>query len=146
MIAVVSGPLIVSPEIWTLVFNREASTWWASWLAFGRYKHVRAYAYVPFLHVWVFYDVHLTGTEIIMTADGEAARRQIAAWIVKADLIRMQRRAGKLGPPLFGFCVPAIKRLLGLRCVVWRPDALYRFCLKNGGAVFEGPQVQPAAA
>jgi hypothetical protein len=139
MINVVPGPLIVRPETWTLVFAREASTWWAGFIAFGRYKHVRAYAYVPFLHVWVFYDVHFTGTEILVASEGPPARALIASWIAGADLIRINRlpAADRRRPPLLGFCVPAIKRLIGLRCGALRPDALYRSCLEHGGEQFE---------
>lgn len=151
MISLVEGPLVVQPQIWTLVFSREATSRLRSWLAFGRYKHVRAFAYVPFLHVWVFYDVHLSGTDIFIAADGEPAQRLIAQWIVKADLVRMRRLPGDRKASLFfGFCVPAIKRLIGLRCVSLRPDALYRQCLKHGAtpfeAVDESTKVRSAAA
>lgn len=153
--------MIVQPEIWTLVFNREAKTRWASWLAMGRYKHVRAYAYVPFLHVWVFFDPHIAGTDIVIAADGEPAQRLIGSWIVDADLLRMRRRPPgrefcwpgvwcdeRAKFPVLGFCVPAIKRLLGLRYVALRPDALYRLCLRNGGEPFgaiDGRAEIPAA-
>ncbi len=141
MIRAVAGPLIVQPDTWTLVFNREAATWWASWLALGRYKHVRAYAYVPFLHVWVFYDVNLAGTDIVIAADGEPASKMIESWIENADLLQMKRQGGarmRALPPLGAWCVPAVKRLLGLQCVALRPDALYRHCLRNGGIPFHG--------
>lgn len=150
MIEAIPGPLIVQPEIWTLVFDRKASTWWASWLAFGRYKHVRAYAYVPFLHVWVFFDPHLSGTEIIIAADGAPAQALMQTWIVSADLIRVRRAACRRRPAMLGFCVPAIKRLLGLNCRALRPDSLWRHCLANGGEPFEAahgcPEISTARA
>lgn len=150
MITAIHGPLIVQPEIWTLVFNRTAARRWASWLALGRYKHVRAYAYVPFLHVWVFFDPHLSGTDIIVAADGEPAHALIGAWIADADLIRMQARKGRGLLPTFGFCTSTIKRLIGLRCVALRPDAFYRDCLRSGGVPFEAahgnPEIQRACA
>jgi len=138
MITISTGPLICQPAIWTVVFNKRAATRWAAFLALGTYKHVRAYAYVPYLHVWVFFDPKLSGTDIIVAADGESANAMIASWIADADLIRMRVAPARQGFPLFGFCVPAIKRLLGLRCVSLRPDAFYRFCLRNGGQPFEG--------
>jgi hypothetical protein len=137
MITAIEGPLIVQPDSWTLVFDRRASTWWASWFALGRHKHVRAYAYVPFLHVWVFFDPHLSGTDLIVAADGEAANRLIASWIVDADLVRMRRRATGRRPAIVGWCVPSVKRLIGLRCVALRPSGFYRQCLKHGGEPFE---------
>lgn len=144
MISVIDGPLIVRAEMWTLVFNREAKTRWASWLAMGRYKHVRAYAYVPFLHVWVFFDPHIGGTDMFFAADGEPAQRMIGSWIVNADLIRLRRQPGKNGPPVLGFCVQAIKRLMGLQCLAMRPDALYRHCITLGGEPFEAVDGCPA--
>lgn len=151
MLHTLEGPLIVQPEYWTLVFNREAATWWGGLLAFGRYKHVRAYAYVPFLHVWVFVDSHLGGTDIAIAADGVPAQAMIASWIVNADLVRMRRRVGVrrfLLPPFY--CVGAVKRLMGLHCSALRIDSFHQYCLDHGGEPFEAvhgcPTVQATAA
>lgn len=136
MITVLHGPLISRPETWVLAFARTAASPWVRWLVWGRYKHVRAYGYVPFLHVWLFYDATFTGIEVIVAADGEAARAQIAGWIDGCDLVRMPRRPHANASPVLamcGWCVPAIKRLIGLRCGALRPDALYEHCLRNGG-------------
>lgn len=145
MMTVCEGPLIVAPEIWTVVFNREAATWWASGMALGRYKHVRAYAYVPFLHVWVFYDVRLRGTEITIAADGAPADHMIASWIVAADLLRVHRRPhAACTVPVLGFCVPAMRRLLGVPGSALRPDAFWRECLRHGAEPFEAVHGYPA--
>jgi hypothetical protein len=148
MITAVTGPLIVEPRLWTLVFDREAASWWASLIAFGRHKHVRAYAYVPFLHVWVFFDPAFSGTRIILANNSEA-ERMIASWSVNADLVAVTVSRETIGPAILGFCVPQIKRLLGIRCRALRCDALYRHCLANGGqpleAFYGSPAVQTAA-
>lgn len=137
MITAIPGPLVVEPDVWVLVFNRVASKRWTSWIALGKYKHVRAYAYVPFLHVWVFYDPRFRGTSITIAADG-AQHALIREWITDADLMRMLRRTHETRRfPVFGWCVPAIKRLIGLRCSALRPDSLWRSCLRNGGFPFE---------
>lgn len=138
MIDVITGPLVVQPQVWTLVFSRVAFTRWAGWLAFGRYKHVRAYAYVPFLHVWIFYDVHLRGTDLFLAADGAPAQDVIRVWTRDADLISMRSVSREtIKTPFLGFCVPAMKSLLGIRSSALRPDTLYRHCLANGGVPFE---------
>lgn len=137
MITAITGPLIVEPVMWNLVFARQARSWQQNLLVIGKYKHVRAYAYVPFLHVWVFFDPHLRGTSIVLAAAGEPAQRMIAAWIENGDVVRMPRQCNRMSWPFLGFCVPAIKRLMGLRCGALRPDALYRHCLRHGGAPFE---------
>lgn len=132
MIAVLTGPLIVRPRAWTLVFAREADSWWASLVAFGRHKHVRAYAYVPFLHVWVFFDPAFSGTSITLTANSEA-ERLIAAWSVDADLVSVLAPQERVMPPaVLGFCVPQIKRLVGIRSRALRPSGLFRHCLRVG--------------
>jgi hypothetical protein len=136
VIRAIEGPRIVQPDEWTLVFDRKAATRLKSWAALGTYKHVRAYAYVPFLHVWVFYDPHWCGTEIVVAADGEPAQQLLRSWIAVSDphLIRMRRtNVERLTPPLAGWCVPAIKRLLGIRCGALRCDALFAHCLAHGG-------------
>jgi hypothetical protein len=144
----VTGPLISQPVNWMLVFDREASCWWASAMALGRFKHVRAFGYVPFLHVWVFFDPHLAGTEVVIAADGEPAQALIQRWIVNADVIRMPaRRDGRRRMAVLGFCVPTIKRLMGLRCGALRPDGLHRYCLRNGGERFDAvPTVSATGA
>lgn len=140
MITALSGPLVVEPEWWTVVFHREAATRWASWLAWGKYKHVSAYAYVPFLHVWVFYDVQLAGVRIVLAADGPPAHEAIQRVIAGADLVKIRRRPlpnSPFLPPLAGWCVPSIRRLLGVSGCALRPDGFYRDCLANGGVPFE---------
>lgn len=139
MIRAIEGPLIVQPRSWTLVFNREASSRWFGALVPGRYKHVRAYAYVPFLHVWVFYDPDFRGTDIIVAADGEPAKRLIASWTVKADLMMMRVTDARARPRIGFWCVPMIKSLIGLRSSALRPDGLWADCLANGGEPFESP-------
>lgn len=138
MIEAIAGPLAYQPEYWTLVFARRSATRWGSLLACGRYKHVRAYAYVPFLHVWVFYDVAISGTSIVIAADGDAALGMILAWSEDADRIKIRRGPEPMrNPPVFGYCVPSMKRLIGLRSGALRPDALWRDCLKAGGTPVE---------
>lgn len=138
MIDIITGHLIVEPQAWTLVFSRSAATRWTSFIALGRYKHVSAYAYVPFLHVWVHYDVRLSGTHITIAAN-DAAHAMIGTIIADADLISMQKRPqpSRQLPPLLGWCVPAVRRLLGVPGSALRPDAFFKECLANGGVPFE---------
>lgn len=149
MITATVGPLIVEPEYWILVFERDHPAWWVRLLAMGRYKHVRAYAYVPYLHVWVFYDVDLRGAHMVFAADGAASKAAIRLWTANSDLVRVRRFLhATRRPPVLGFCVPAIKRLIGLRTGALRPDRLYADVLAHGGEPFEEPHgiVQPVTA
>jgi hypothetical protein len=133
MITAIVGPQIVEPRVWTLVFARDAASWWSSLIACGRHKHVRCYAYVPFLHVWVFFDPAFSGTTITLASNAEAVRL-IAAWTVNADLVAVTRVPRDIGrPALFGFCVPAVRRLTGIPSRALRPSRFYRDCLAHGG-------------
>lgn len=137
MIEIIEGPLISQPIIWNLVFERKATSWW-SHLALGRYKHVRAYGYVPFLHVWQFVDVGLRGFDVFVAADGPAANAVIMHWIADADVLAVApHRDGIRRLPVLGFCVPAMRRLIGQRGGALRPDAFFAECLRNGALPFE---------
>lgn len=127
------------PQTWTLVFKRRSSSRFRSFIAFGRYKHVCAYGYVPYLHVWVFFDPHWEGNQIFIASDGKMAEKMIESWIVDADLILMpqQRFIRVWMPPILGWCVPSIRRLIGLPGSALRVDTLFRTCLEHGGRRFE---------
>lgn len=139
MITAQHGPLISRPTHWIVVFDRRAGRNWISRLTLGKYKHVRAYGYVPFLHVWLFFDPNFSGIELLVAANGDAANMLASAWTNDCDVIVMPRsphenRSATLA--LAGWCVPQIKRLLGLRCVAVTPDALFRRCLQHGGQLY----------
>lgn len=138
MIQIIDGPLVAQPQSWVLVFDTVATGRFLSIIPFGHYKHVRAYTYVPFLHVWLFFDPHWGGTDLIVTGK-DAGPALSRAWIAagRSDLMHVQFARGLTAPPIGGWCVPQIKRLLGIRCGALRPDALWRHCLKRGGAPFE---------
>lgn len=142
MIQIDRGPLISHPTKWVLVFDEKAATHWVMRLVPGRYKHVRAYGYVPFLHVWLFVDANFSGIEIMVAADGEPANALAASWAAGCDLVVMPRRSHErrsLSLAASGWCVPVIKRLIGLNSGALRPDALFADCLQNGGQ-FHGQQ------
>lgn len=154
MITAIHGPLIYQPEQWVLVFDRRPARWWLGWLIPGKYKHVRAYGYVPFLHVWIFHDANLAGIEVWVAADGEPFRAMRAAWTAgDCDLMLMPRRqhaSRSLFTAMSGWCVPHVKRLIGLRSSALRPSTLFADCLRNGGRLHElrrssGPGANPGA-
>lgn len=127
-------------EVWTLVFDREAARPWMNRLIPGRHKHVRAYAYVPFLKVWIFYEPTFWGTDVILARDGPAALALIGTWMGNADAMRMVRNPERMR--LFDrglFCVGAVKRLIRLRGGALLPSTLWRHCLAAGGVPFENP-------
>lgn len=141
---IVSVPLACEPQVWTLCFSKTATTRLRSFLAFGRYKHVRAYAYLPGLKAWLFYDVHLRGTTLAVVPDGEQALAVICEWMTDADLIRVRRAGSSSFLGRLGFwCVPAMAHLTAVRCRLPIPDAFYRACLRQGAEPFEGIDGSP---
>lgn len=128
------------PEVWNVVFNRDAASWWMRYIP-GRYKHVRAYAFVPALKLWLFYDVHFGGTRLFAMPDGPEAIDAIYSFIGPegaSDIVAVRCRRGRRRRfPLANWCTPAIRHLTGLPGGALLPDGFYRDCLANGGTPFE---------
>lgn len=135
-----------------LVFDPSSDHWWISLLACGRYRHVRACAYVKTTRLWLFYDVTLSPTLVMALPDGDAAAMYFHDFTKGCDLVRIapSRRRGLQFSPLT--CVSAIKRLIGLKSRALRPDRLFRDCIAAGGRPLEdriptaAPAVHAAAA
>jgi hypothetical protein len=134
-------PGAVEPVEWFVVFRERSTVRWLSWLACGHFKHVSAFSYYPGFKVWVVYDVCVTGTSIIMLSH-ERAKVAIAEYTEGCTVVKIPRNARPFGfsfsSRLFFYCVPAIKNIIGLRCVALRPDSLYRHILRNGGVIVYG--------
>jgi len=129
----------IEPERWVLVFQRESKVWWVRWLAFGKYKHVAAYAYLPGFKAWLIYEVSLVRTSIVVVPDGEEALGWLYELTKNSDLVAMKRGSGVHRFRLFGYCVPAIAHLIGLSGGALRPDTLFRDCLRAGGQPLNDP-------
>lgn len=142
MITLIHGPLIYKPEQWIVVFDPVAQNRVCRWLSPGRFKHVRAYGYVPFLHVWLFVDANLAGLELYVAADGDPARAMAAEWTRGCTRVLMPRREHanrSLRVAASGWCVPTVARLIGLRSSALRVDRLLADCLRNGGRMYGQP-------
>lgn len=128
------------PTSWCIVFNVEGASGWARWVP-GRFKHVRAFAFVPAAQVWLFYDVSFSGTEIQAIPEGPDARAAIwsfigpegKSFIVSVPKLPQRRRLF----PWSMWCTVALRHLLRLPGSALRPDRFYRDCLANGGTPFE---------
>lgn len=143
---VVTRPWAGAPRQWIIVFDRKAATWWINWLPLGKYKHVRAFGYVPEAKAFIFYDVAFDRTMIAIACD-QAATALIREWLTDADAISMPARAAGLPAPRIGFwCVQAIKHLIGLRSGALRPSALWRDCLRQGGEIVANENVSTGTA
>lgn len=131
--------IIATPACWLLVFDRQASSRWTSLVAMGRYKHVRAFGYVPDAEAYVFYDVQF-GRTLITVARGKGVLRMIGEWCQDADVLSFtpqvkSQKATWVAPLL---CTTAVAHLIGLRSGALRPDRLFADCLRNGAILVHG--------
>jgi hypothetical protein len=126
----------VEARRWTVVFHRKADSWFFAAIALGRFKHVSAFAWLPELGIWQFYDVGFRRTRITCQADGVAAHATIAAIMEGNCAVTIAPRDDNLPLMRLGmFCTTAVAHLVGLRCGALRPDALYRHLIAKGGVV-----------
>lgn len=128
------------PARWFLCFARTSPKWWVRWLACGRYKHVNAFGCVNLdgVLVWVFYDVNVMRTCVLLTRDCDAMP-MMEHWAADSDVISIRPSPrGSYSYRLGFWCVPAVKHLIGLRSGALRVDALWRDCLRNGAEIIDG--------
>jgi hypothetical protein len=131
-----AGTFGIQPSVWLLVFERRAVRRWVKWLACGEFCHVSALGRLSDQRVWVRYDVSLGGTTISVLPDSDWADAVVSAVTETATVVVMQPGEPVGARLRVGFwCVPAMAHLVGLRGVFLRPDALFRACIKAGGAV-----------
>ena len=135
-------PMAGEPPVWILVFSKTTKIWWVRLLAFGRYKHVKAFAYVPAMDIYLFFDWALDRAGVVAAPNTQATiNGYLADFIADADLMAAPPRSGRRAWPRVGIfsCVTAIKHLIGLqsRCVA--PDSLWRDCLAAGGSPLGRP-------
>ena len=126
---------------WTVVFHRKAENRFFAVIALGRFKHVSAFAWIPELGIWTFYDVGFRRTRVTHFADGQGARQAIGAVMAGNCGVTIEARNDNLPLMRAGFfCTTAIKHLIGLRSGALRPDRLYRHLVAQGGIISDdGP-------
>ena len=135
---------------WILVFSKKRGRWWVRLLACGRYHHVKAIAYLPAVHAWLFYDVKFNGTRLMLVRDDDPdSRALLYSYLESCDLVAMPRLpVPKRTAPQAGFwCTLAMKHLVGIRAAVLRPDRLWRDSIAAGGKPYacDGPSVAVAS-
>lgn len=133
------------PIRWTLCFD-EVPRHWLGRLVPGRFKHVRAFGFVPVQDIWIFYDVTLKGTVLRAARDHSAtADRLLSAWAANSAMVSIKPLAQRERFPGGFWCVTAIKHLIGLRSGALRPDVLFRDCQAHGAEILDGHENSPCA-
>ena len=111
------------------------------WLVPGRYKHVRAYAFLPKLKIWLFFDVNFSGTSLFAVPQGPDAIAAIFSFIGPkgvSDIVSVPRQpAMRRRLVRLNLCTSAVRHLLNMPGGALLPDRFYRECLDNGGTPFE---------
>lgn len=127
----------VDPINWIVVFKPHTDSRLIRWFVPGRFKHVSAIAFLEALNAWVTFDVGTRYAKIMVMPAGGQANDIIVPWIEGCTLVRMEKRIAGGRLPMYGWCVPAVRHLLGMNSGALRPDTLYRHCLRDGGKVIE---------
>jgi hypothetical protein len=129
------GAGLIEPT-WTLVFCKRPWRWWVRLLAWGRYNHVKAVAYLPRLRAWLFYDVKFNGTHVLLAhADAPGTSAFLQDYLDNTDTIMMPRvpTPRRVAPQPGFWCTIAMKHLVGIRSRALRPDRLWQDCIAAGG-------------
>src|SRR5262245_47674366 len=139
----------IRPE-WTLVFCKKPGRWWVRLLAWGRYNHVKAIAYLPALRAWLLYDVRFNGTHVMLARkDDPGTAALLHDYLDNCDTIAMPPRSfPRRAAPHPGFwCTLAMKHLVGIRSGALRPDRLWRDSIAAGGTPYtsDGASAAPAS-
>jgi hypothetical protein len=132
---IVFDPGAGEPQKWILCFCRKSARRWLDRMPIGEFKHVRAFGSIPEIQTWVFFDPAWDKT-VIKVARGHAAEALVREYLHESAALIMPIATGPMRPHVGGWCVPAVKQLLGLRSGALRPISLYRECLANGGEAF----------
>src|SRR5215831_7119193 len=137
---------------WTLLFSRKRGPWWVRLLAWGRYHHVKAIAYLCPLRTWLFYDVKFNGTRLMLAREEDLGTSAfLHNYLDGCDLVAMPRLPvpKRIAPHAGFWCTLAMKHLVGIRAAALRPDRLWRASLAAGGrsyATGRGEESHVAAA
>lgn len=135
-------PAAIEPTEWHVVFHRKSMNRILSFLAFGEFKHVSAFGYLPGVKMWLVYDVQWSATRTMLMS-----KQSIIEWTAGCEILRIARLGERMSlwSRLGLYCVSAVKHLIGLGCVAATPDQLYRYILRNGG-IDIGAGRHPAAS
>ena len=125
------------PKHWNVCFSTTGLAPWLDRLIPGRFKHVRAFGFVPLEGLWIFVDCNLMGLQVKAARDkSQACDILTRAWISDSEVVLVpHRERRRLLPGLY--CAGAIGRLIGAPGGALLPSTLHRQCLATGGKLFD---------
>ena len=125
---------------WILLFSRKRGRWWVRLLAWGRYHHVKALAFLPAMRAWLFYDVKFNGTRLMLAREDDPGTSAfLHDYLDSCDLVAMPRLPvpRRVAPHAGFWCTLAMKHLVGICTATLRPDQLLRDSVAAGGKLYE---------
>jgi len=130
---------LIEPH-WILLFSKKRGRWWVRLLAWGRYHHVKAIAYLPAMRAWLFYDVKFNGTRLMLAREDDPGTPAfLHDYLDSCDPVAMPRLPvpKRIAPHAGFWCTLAMKHLVGIRTGALRPDRLWRDSVTAGGKPYE---------
>lgn len=117
------------PEVaaWNVVFLAgPRETWW-DWLTRPAFRHVCAFGYDPQNDGWIIMDPRRSHLQVL-PVDDEGFGRWMAHHRPRITDIRQVQvgNARKCSPWLGDWCTITVKRLCGVSCGAFTPEALWR--------------------
>lgn len=122
-----------TPFEWHVCFVGETRRAPWDWFLLKHYRHVFVLGYLLDHDLWLCYDVSCFKTEISVLSNARAgfllnwARGQggVLVWPARTVKPSFWLRPGF-------WCVPAVKHILGLRCVAMKPKGLHDYLVRHG--------------
>lgn len=134
------------PLSWLLVFEPRTTWPWLDRLVPGRFKHVCAFGWVEATKSWLHFDVELGRTRLL-ALPADAGELLVAAKLcvpgTGALRVPVNERARLV--PVAGWCVPAMRHLVGLRSGALLPIGLWRDCIASGAEVIHDDETEGTA-
>jgi hypothetical protein len=119
-----------------LVFFRDGPTtpWWSRLLKPG-FRHVTLAAYFANRDRWITFDAVHGGTVIDCYSRSEFPDVLGELWASSAGVLRFPGEHSRRWAPVTGWCLGAVKGVLGVHCAAPTPWRLYRALLARGAEI-----------
>lgn len=122
---------------WQVCFWTYANHWLARRIP-GRFKHVSALGRSFGGHSWVYLDCSVDRFEVhVIPSNNDEGRQYLGRLTMDADLVLRVPGDGRMArPPRFGlFCVPFVRRVVGVPGSALLPDGFRQDCMRAGAEI-----------
>jgi hypothetical protein len=123
-----------TPELWNVCFSGVKRNRWLDRFLKPGFRHVFLVGFVTEFGHWLLYEV-LFHYSVVAIVSGDYAAGLLTIAMREGDVltVRPEFHVKRRWQHALGFwCVPAIRHVLGLRCVAITPFGLHRYLLARG--------------